>query len=289
MLKDLLEVIKTSENPFLNGLFPNAIDESSKRRPPTAGDKIKTSANLLVDTLSKAQPSYIRTIKPNENKSPSEYNTKNVLHQVKYLGLQENVRIRRAGFAYRQTYEKFAERFYLLSSRTSYAGEYTWHGDAKEATKIILQDADIPSSEWQTGVTKIFIKKPETLFALEDLRENYWADKAKVIQRAVRKYLIRRENAAKIVQRLWRQVLGKSELNEYEKLRDFGNTLVVNKKERRRLSLLGSRQFLGDYLNCNDKSSGAGKFLVKSLSINEKIIFSGNGQLLFHKFGNKCY
>ncbi|GME67798.1 unnamed protein product [[Candida] boidinii] len=285
MLKDLLEAIKTSENPFLNGLFPDAIDESSKRRPPTAGDKIKTSANLLVDTLSKAQPSYIRTIKPNENKSPTEYNNKNVLHQVKYLGLQENVRIRRAGFAYRQTYEKFAERFYLLSSKTSYAGEYTWHGDAKEATKIILQDADIPSSEWQTGVTKIFIKKPETLFALEDLRENYWADKAKVIQRAVRKYLVRRENAAKIVQRLWRQVIGTSGGNEYEKLRDFGNTLVVNRKERRRLSLLGSRQFLGDYLNCNDKVSGPGKYLVKSLSISEKIVFSGNGQLLFHKFG----
>ncbi len=57
-----------------------------------------------------AQPSYIRTIKPNQNKSPSEYDMKMVLHQIKYLGLNENIRVRRAGFAYRQTFEKFFER-----------------------------------------------------------------------------------------------------------------------------------------------------------------------------------
>ena len=57
-----------------------------------------------------AQPSYIRTIKPNHNKSPSEYDSKMVLHQIKYLGLNENIRVRRAGFAYRQTFEKFIER-----------------------------------------------------------------------------------------------------------------------------------------------------------------------------------
>jgi myosin heavy subunit len=40
------------------------LDDEHKRRPPTAGDKIKASANDLVATLMKAQPSYIRTIKP---------------------------------------------------------------------------------------------------------------------------------------------------------------------------------------------------------------------------------
>jgi myosin-1 len=49
-----------------------------------------------------AQPSYIRCIKPNANKNPGEYDEQMVLHQIKYLGLNENVRIRRAGFASRQ-------------------------------------------------------------------------------------------------------------------------------------------------------------------------------------------
>ena len=59
----------------------------------------------------RAQPSYIRTIKSNENRSPSEYDTKSILHQIKYLGLQENIRVRRAGFAYRNTFEKMVERY----------------------------------------------------------------------------------------------------------------------------------------------------------------------------------
>jgi myosin I len=111
----------------------------------------------------KAQPSYIRTIKPNQHRSSTEYDTKAILHQIKYLGLQENIRVRRAGFAYRNTFEKVVERFYLLSPNTSYAGEYTWQGDAKSACQKILTDTGISKSEWQMGVTKAFIKNPETV------------------------------------------------------------------------------------------------------------------------------
>lgn len=111
----------------------------------------------------RAQPSYIRTIKPNQNRSSSEYDTKAVLHQVKYLGLQENIRVRRAGFAYRNTFEKMVERFYLLSPATSYAGDYIWQGDSKSGCERILTDTGIAREEWQMGVTKAFIKNPETV------------------------------------------------------------------------------------------------------------------------------
>lgn len=33
-----------------------------------------------------------------------------IRHQVKYLGLMENLRVRRAGFAYRRKYEVFLQR-----------------------------------------------------------------------------------------------------------------------------------------------------------------------------------
>ncbi len=111
----------------------------------------------------RAQPSYIRTIKPNENRSATEYDSKAILHQIKYLGLQENIRVRRAGFAYRNTFEKVVERFYLLSHATSYAGDYIWKGDAKSGCERILKDTGIAQEEWQMGVTKAFIKNPETV------------------------------------------------------------------------------------------------------------------------------
>ena len=38
------------------------------------------------------------------------FNTVMVQHQVKYLGLMENLRVRRAGFAYRRQFESFYQR-----------------------------------------------------------------------------------------------------------------------------------------------------------------------------------
>ena len=128
-----------------------------------AHDFSKQSAAALVEKLMKSQPSYIRTIKPNQNRSATEYDTKAILHQFKYLGLQENIRVRRAGFAYRNTFEKMVERFYLLSPKTSYAGEYIWSGDSKSGCEQILKDTGIAKDEWQMGMTKAFIKNPETV------------------------------------------------------------------------------------------------------------------------------
>lgn len=56
------------------------------------------------------EPFYVRCIKPNEAKSPSQFDYERCKHQVMYLGLLENVRVRRAGFAYRMPYKRFMNR-----------------------------------------------------------------------------------------------------------------------------------------------------------------------------------
>ena len=52
----------------------------------------------------------MRCIKPNEEKSPVLFNYERSKHQVLYLGLLENVRVRRAGFAFRMNYTHFLKR-----------------------------------------------------------------------------------------------------------------------------------------------------------------------------------
>lgn len=282
LLKDILNLVAQSSNRFLHTLFPHQVNQDDKRRPPTAGDKIKSSANDLVATLMKASPSYIRTIKPNENKSPKEYHTGNVKHQITYLGLCENVRIRRAGFAYRQTFEKFVERFYLLSPKTSYAGEYTWTGDYLSGTKQILKDTSIPVEEYQMGISKAFIKTPETLFALETMRDRYWHNMAIRIQRAWRNYLRYRTECAIRIQRFWRRINGG---REFIKLRDYGHQVLQGRKERRRFSLLGYRRFLGDYLGINNKG-GPGEVIRNSVNLGgDEVIFSCRCEVLVSKLG----
>ncbi|KAL8988606.1 MAG: hypothetical protein Q9177_002349, partial [Variospora cf. flavescens] len=283
LLKDLLNLAGGSSNTFVHTLFPHHVNQDDKRRPPTAGDKIKASANDLVSTLMKAQPSYIRTIKPNDNKSPAEYNIANVMHQIKYLGLQENVRIRRAGFAYRQTFDKFVERFFLLSPKISYAGEYIGTHDNLADTKQIFKDTSIPTDEYQLGVTKAFIKTPESLFALEHMRDRYWHNMAIRIQRAWRNYLRYRIECATRIQRFWRRVSGG---DEYIKTRDYGHQVLQGRKERRRFSLLGSRRFMGDYLGIGN-NRGPGEVIRRAinLSSNERVVFSSRCDLLETKFG----
>lgn len=231
----------------------------------------------------RSQPSYIRTIKPNQNKSASEYDTKAILHQIKYLGLKENIRVRRAGFAYRNTFEKMIERFYLLSPATSYAGDYIWQGDSKSGCERILKDTAIAKEEWQMGLTKAFIKNPETLFALETMRDRYWHNMATRIQRAWRNYVRYRNECASRIQRFW---LNKKEGIQYIRLRDYGHQVLGQRKERRRYSLVSMRQFRGDYLDVNGKSAfGQALRAACNMGSAETVACSMRCEILVSKLG----
>lgn len=57
-----------------------------------------------------------------------------IFYQVKYLGLVENLRVRRAGFAYRRPYEAFLNRYKSLCPDT-------WpqpKGDPKSAVQTLV-------------------------------------------------------------------------------------------------------------------------------------------------------
>ncbi|KAI8882505.1 hypothetical protein K501DRAFT_251255 [Backusella circina FSU 941] len=280
LLKDLLELLSDSKEPFVSSaLFPERVDPNSKRRPPTAGDKIKASCNALVEKLMRCHPSYIRTIKPNDHRSSTEYDNKRVHHQIKYLGLCENIRVRRAGFAYRTVFDKFVERFYLLCPATGYAGDYIWQGDAKSGSLEILKYNNIPKDEWQMGTSKIFIKHPETIFGLEGLRDRYWHNMATRIQRAWRAYVRHKHECATKIQRFWRQ--NKYNIG-YLQLRENGNQLLAGKKERRRFSLVSQRAFLGDYLDVQNGSIGLAAMIRRAINLkgNEQVEFSMRGSML---------
>ncbi|KAL0094988.1 P-loop containing nucleoside triphosphate hydrolase protein [Phycomyces blakesleeanus] len=279
LLKDLLDLAASSTNQFISHtLFPERIDPNSKKRPPTAGDKIKASCNALVSKLMQCHPSYIRTIKPNDNRSSTEYDQKRVLHQVQYLGLCENIRVRRAGFAYRTTFEKFVERFYLLCPKTGYAGENIWNGDSVTGANEILRHNNIPADEWQMGTSKVFIRHPETIFALENLRDKYWHNMATRIQRAWRAHVRYKHECARKIQRFWRQ--NKYNIG-YLQMRDYGNQILGGRKERRRFSLLSMRRFTGDYLDIKN-GSGFSTMVRNAITFRsgEEVVFSMRGNTL---------
>ncbi len=56
-------------------------------------------------------------------------------HQVQYLGLLENVKVRRAGFAYRAEFARFIQRYKKTSAQTwGMWGE--WKGNVQQVSSV---------------------------------------------------------------------------------------------------------------------------------------------------------
>jgi myosin I len=187
LFNDLIEALQTSSSQFIAGLFPDDTRQQTKKRPTTAGFKIKNSAGLLMKALSVCAPHYIRCIKPNENKAFQDWDAQRCQHQVQYLGLYENVRVRRAGFAYRAPFKRFLTRYKRLSRKVwGMWGE--WTGDDREGCQVLLEDLGIDARQHQFGRTKVFIRHPETLFHLEECLERRDYECSMRIQRAWRRW-----------------------------------------------------------------------------------------------------
>lgn len=167
--KDLLLLGEGSKLALFKDLFPKGgAAELGVKRPETASTQFRFQVSQLMDLLSKCRPHYIRCIKPNDIKKPNVFDSERVLHQVRYLGLLENVKVRRAGFAFRQPYEEFLKRYKLVCPKTW----PTWDSKkAKEGVLQIMESENIPEGHgYQLGLSKIFVKEPKTMFALEKTR-----------------------------------------------------------------------------------------------------------------------
>jgi len=142
--------------------------------------------------LSRCRPHYVRTIKPTETKQPQDWDAARVRHQVQYLGLLENVRVRRAGFCFRAPYQRFLNRYKKLSDKTwGTWGE--WTGNDQDGCRMILAGTPLDDKQFQFGKTKLFIRHPESLFYLEESLERHDYECANIIQKAYRKYVAKKQ------------------------------------------------------------------------------------------------
>lgn len=217
LFRDLKRAMTKSSNAIIKKLFLEDEFINSKKRPDTAITQFKNSLNNLMRILSSKEPSYVRCIKPNGRMSGEIFDTELVRHQVKYLGLMENLRVRRAGFAYRRDYVTFLNRYKCLSSRTW--PHWTGSANAKDGVKALIDDLKYGRDDYRMGKTKIFIRLPKTLFAIEDAFQQRKHHLASLIQarwkgiKQREKYLIIRSKII-LCQAMIRRYLAKNKLEE---------------------------------------------------------------------------
>lgn len=208
---DLLELISTSKNKFLASLFREDYEFSksadTKKKSRTLGYQFKTSLEELMTTLSKCNPFFVRCVKPNEMKIPNNFDRLLCTRQLRYSGMMETIRIRKAGYPIRHTFGQFINRYRLLNSSIAAAGQGDDASNACKLATIVLGESSNEGG-WQKGLTKIFIKDVHDA-QLEDAREVVFTSKAIIIQRVLRgamarKHFAQMKGSMMVIQQHWR-------------------------------------------------------------------------------------
>uniref|UniRef100_A0A8C6HJV2 Myosin IA n=1 Tax=Mus spicilegus TaxID=10103 RepID=A0A8C6HJV2_MUSSI len=167
LFRDLSQTMWKAQHPLLKSLFPEGNPkEASLKRPPTAGTQFKNSVAVLMKNLYSKNPNYIRCIKPNDQQQQGRFTSEMVTVQARYLGLLENVRVRRAGYAFRQGYKPFLERYRLLSRST-------WPPAGPQACLDRSSQVSIPNALLSTQAQKFLLNLKKNLPSTKVL-DNTW-------------------------------------------------------------------------------------------------------------------
>jgi myosin-5 len=204
-----LGVLNASTFPYLKEVItiPQLVESAAPSRgaapkKPTLGSIFRQSLVKLMDTLRATHPHYIRCIKPNQAKEPFAFEPQNVLDQLIACGVLETIKISRAGYPSKQSYESFANRYYLLSPSTN------WKKAHKDLSVAIAKTNITKEGMFEIGKTKIFFRAGQLAY-LEKLRiktfEKYVVLIQKNFKRNVcqKRFKIMRKKAIKI-QSIWR-------------------------------------------------------------------------------------
>ncbi|XP_073336222.1 myosin VIIAa isoform X3 [Pagrus major] len=204
---DIIQLVHSSKNKFIKQIFQAdvAMGAETRKRSPTLSSQFKRSLELLMRTLSVCQPFFVRCIKPNEYKKPMLFDRELCVRQLRYSGMMETIRIRRAGYPIRYTFVEFVDRYRVLMPgvKPAYKQE-DLRGTCQRIAEAVLGRDD----DWQMGKTKIFLKDHHDML-LEIERDKAITDKVILIQKVVRGFkdrsnFLKLRKSAVLIQKTWR-------------------------------------------------------------------------------------
>uniref|UniRef100_A0A8C5FSW9 Myosin VIIBa n=1 Tax=Gadus morhua TaxID=8049 RepID=A0A8C5FSW9_GADMO len=226
---DVIELVETSTNQLLKQAFKTdlapgtargggnsrmtmttpknslRLGPDGKKRSPTLIGQFRKSLEALMKALAACQPYFIRCIKPNDLKQPEFFDRDLCMRQLRYSGMMETIKIRKAGFPIRYSFQEFLERFRVLLN-TATCDPKTESTD--KCCETICKTFLSGEGHWRRGRSKIFLKDfHDTMLELERMKK--LNEKALVIQRVLRglkyrKQFLRKKAAALMIQKHWR-------------------------------------------------------------------------------------
>jgi myosin-1 len=256
LFDDLIEMIQQSPNRFVrdHGWAAIVVEKGQKKRPPTVGSTFKKQVGSLMTALTSCVPHYIRCIKPNQTKKPNDFDSNYTKNQVTYLGLLENVRVRRAGYAARMTFDRFVDRYALLCQAV--ADNPSSQAGNKQVERIMNEIGFKRDENYAMGKTKVFIREATSLFTIEDLLDR------------------KLNGAAGQIQKMWARY---RKARFFLKVKSNCHEVVKGRKERRRNSI--NREYTGDYLDFTYNPIVKG--ILQMGNVDEKISFADKAKVIY--------
>ncbi|KAM4846699.1 unconventional myosin-VIIa isoform 5-T5 [Thomomys bottae] len=222
---DIIQLVHSSRNKFIKQIFQadvamflcgyssgtlrqtttSAKGSETRKRSPTLSSQFKRSLELLMRTLGACQPFFVRCIKPNEFKKPLLFDRHLCVRQLRYSGMMETIRIRRAGYPIRYSFVEFVERYRVLLPGVKPAYKQDdLRGTCQRMAEAVLGTHD----DWQIGKTKIFLKDHHDML-LEVERDKAITDRVILLQKVIRGFkdrsnFLKLKRAATLIQRHWR-------------------------------------------------------------------------------------
>eukprot|EP00644_Phytophthora_capsici_P002316 jgi/Phyca11/548162/estExt2_Genewise1Plus.C_PHYCAscaffold_270396 len=196
--KDLLDLIQLSSLSLLPELFVDSevVTEGGsgrgKKAPKSLGSQFKTSLAQLMDNIKTTNTHYVRCIKPNSNKSPTEFNKRMIVEQLRSAGVIEAIRITRSGYPSRLTPKELATRYAIMFPPSMHSK------DVRRTCSVFMTSIGRKSPlEYQMGKTLIYFKNG-VMEELEAMKSDFMYYEARTIQRIVLGFLERRRLRNKI-------------------------------------------------------------------------------------------
>lgn len=203
----------------------NSNNNNNKSNKMTLSAKFKLDLDQLMNTLRTTSPHFIRCVKPNEFQMPDRFEPNLTLNQLKYSGLFEAIRIRKAGYAVRLPHALFISRYAhitkdpipkhhrgnphqhvqallsallpLIDFKEVYASKSSKGGKPVNTRKSISTTANGSSNQasltqYCIGNTRVYIRSQQLKLYLDTLRTKFAGNRVHHIQRLIRGYLCRK-------------------------------------------------------------------------------------------------
>ncbi|DAZ98019.1 TPA: hypothetical protein N0F65_004509 [Lagenidium giganteum] len=156
----------------------------------TIAGAFRKQLSELMETINKTASQYVRCIKPNSNKSASEFDRQMIVEQLRCAGVIAAIRISRAAFPNRLPLIEFQQRFQIIcpSSLRDATPEDMVAGLLRELLPGI---ENVKNTKFAVGRTKVYFSSG-LLQQLEDRRNSILKAHALMIQKAVRGFVHRK-------------------------------------------------------------------------------------------------